>query len=308
MNLGLSCYQVGDGPLAERIGATRAHLFADVSDGVPDHTEIIADMAAHGCAPVPDLRTCVMTLGRMIAGQGEPLERRDRALRWFSDSIVEYLDAHPTVADVEVWGSAEVAQFKHGRGEMLNYADVLTDVYRRVKEARPDVRVWTGGFGCAHGTIADLTLLENALAEHAPDAFDVCNMHPFIVSGGYPDVDCNTLRVRLQKARRTLDEKCVGQPLAATGFGLPTLDIPPLPAAYGRFIRLPSGVRAIREEEAMDWYVPLLAVLEECGFETVCLLARDIAPATRFQHYCGLTTATGADKSFTDELATHLHR
>lgn len=307
MNIGLCYYQVGDGPLAERIGATYATMQCDVSEGLPDHDALIADMTAHGCRPIPDMRTSIAKLGEMIAGEGNPVERRDRALRWFSDQIIAYLDEHPEVEDVEVWASAELAQFIHGRGEMLDYASVLTDVYGQVKELRPGVRVWTGGFGCGHGATADVTLLERALAEFAPRAFDVCNMHPFLLSTGQVDVDCVTVNVRLKQARKTLDTRCAGQPLAATGFGIPTVNLPPVPENYGRFWK-PFGVRAIPETEALDWYRPLLAVLEDVGLETVCLLARDTEPPQRFIHLCGLTRADGSDKAFTAELADWLTR
>jgi len=103
-----------------------------------------------------------------------------------------------------------------------------------------------------------------------------------------------------------LADNCHGEPFASRGFGSPTVDIPAIPA-YGRFVKVHGGVRAIAEEEAGARYRDLLEILEETGFEFVCLLARDVKPPERFHHFCGLQTAAGEDKSFTPDLIEYLH-
>jgi hypothetical protein len=87
----------------------------------------------------------------------------------------------------------------------------------------------------------------------------------------------------------------------STGFGVPTVPMAAPPPQYGRHWK-PFGVRAIPEAEAAVYWRDLLTVLEECGMQTVCLLARDIEPPQRFHHLCGLTNADGSEKAFTEEL------
>ena len=301
MDYGITCYQVGDGPIAQRMGARWAHTFCDLTEEIPDHAELFADADAHGCAPIADVRTTMAALGKMIAGRDDPVAARDAAIRSFAETIVRYLDRHETVRTIEVWSGAECVTFLHGRGEMLDYATVLTQVYDHVKAARPDVRVLSGGFGCARGATADLSMLENALAEYCPDKFDGCNLHPFLISTGYLDIDANTLRHRLRHAREVLDKRCKGQPLVATGFGVPTLDVPRPPTGYGTF-RKAFGVRMIIEEEGAGWWLPLLDVLRACGMEFVCVLARDVVPTIWSHHFGGLCRADGTEKAFAAEV------
>lgn len=327
MDLGISCYQIGDGPLATALGAQWAHAFADVTEGIPNHTDLIADMVAHGCRPVIDLRTATVKLGEMIANErgpvydppegntsqydaiysrqvdefeasiGETRQRCKAVIRWYADSIGEYLERHPQVKDVEVWGSAEVARFIHGNGELLDYSSILKAVYEVVKERHPEVRVWTGGFGCN----CDCSMIERGLSVHCNTQFDVCNMHPFLQSTGFLDVDQESLARRLRHGRKILDDKCARQPFAASGVGVPTVAIGPPPAQYGRFWRVFSA-RAIDASSALEWWLMLLGVLRDADFEVACLLARDVSPPARFHHFSGLTNADGTYKPFTEDL------
>ena len=303
----MSCYQPGDGPLAQRIDARWAHTLADLTEAIPDHHALFADADAHGCKPIADVRTTLQALAGMVEGEGNPIERRDAAIGAFVADILRYLDRHETLRTVEVWSGAECAMFVHGRGEMMHYATVLGQVHDAIKRERPDVRVLTGGFGCARGATADLTMLEYALAEYAPEKFDVCNMHPLLSSTGYCEVDVDTLRNRLQKARRALDARCAGQPLCATAFGLPTADLPPLPPQYGRYWKRFGGVRIITETQGAQWWLALLEVVRECGLEFCCVMGRDWEPPhVRHQQICGMTRADGSDKAFTGEVVEAL--
>lgn len=351
MDYGLCCYSIGDGDLALRLGARWAHAFADITEGIPDHSALIDDMVTHGCAPVIDVRTETAVLGAMIAGDepprydpptlqelregdapptddeqawldgaraaydqrygelcaefeasiGDTRQRCKATIGWYAQSIMEYLYRHPRVRDIEVWGSAEVARFIHGHGELLDYSSILRRVYETVKEHHPEVRIWTGGFG--HN--CDCVMLERGLAVHSPEAFDVCNLHPFLMTTGHIDIDRESLSTRLRVARRILDAKCKGQPFAASGVGIPTLPFGPPPAAYGRFWRV-GVARALPEGEALDWWLMLLGVLREAGFEAACLLARDTYPPPgeqpRMHHFSGLLHADGTNKAFTEEL------
>ena len=330
MDLGLSCYSIGDGPLAHCIGARYAHAFADVTDGIPDHRALITDMVAHGCSPVIDLRTQTATLGQMIADErqpaydppetdreaydarfevqhavwqasiGETKLRCKAVIRWYAQSIMEYLYRHPRVQNVEVWGSAEVAHFIHGRGELLDYSSILRDVYEVVKEHHPEVAIWTGGFG----NNCDCSMLERGLAEYAPAHFDVCNLHPLILSGGFLDVDREAIRRRLEHARHILDTRCKGQPLCASAVGVPTINIHGAPARYGRFWRAEGGARVILAEDGMLWWRMMLDNLREADFQVACIIGRDVWPPTRISHRCGIVNADGTDKAFTEEFCS----
>ena len=103
-----------------------------------------------------------------------------------------------------------------------------------------------------------------------------------------------------------MDAKCAGQPLLATGFGVPTLNAPRPPASYGQF-RKAFGVRMVPEVEAAQWWLLLLDVLRECGLEIVCVLARDVTPTRVSHHFCGLQRADGAEKAFTQTVIDGLH-
>jgi len=160
--------------------------------------------------------------------------------------------------------------------------------------------VWTGGFG----TMGDPHLLNNCLSLHAKTSFDVCNMHPFLWPQGDVDFDTFRLQVRLAYTRQVLDEACAGQPLRASGFGVPTTAGGRPPAGMGLYYKAPADrARLIPEEEALAWWTRSLRVLAETGFEVVCLLARDWRDdLNRGQNHSGLLRRDGQDKLFLPAL------
>jgi len=302
VDLGICKYKPDAGPLARRLRASWAHWFADLSGGdLPDDTALFASCAEHGLRPVPNLRTSIAALRRFGAEGG-----MDGAIQWYSDCILRYCDTYP-VRDIEVWGDADIAFIAGGKANPLDYGRVLTAVYWRVKSARPDVTIWTGGFGADFA----VNFVDDGVARHAPEAFDVCNLHPFAsLNPPDPGPYRATAAIRIDRMRRTLDKKAKGQPFASTGFGLPTVpfDGPP-PQAFGRYWRVAQGACAPLEHEALAWYVTLLELMRDCGFLTVCLLLDDFSDGQvpRFQQWCGLRREDGTEKAFVEGLCDWGH-
>ena len=301
MDLGLCKFEPGDGPLAARLGATWAHQHVFLDDGTPDLRGLLAEMQDAGCRPVFDCRTSMGKLGSLLYdAAGKPRADREASFRWYAEAVLTFLDLHPAVLDVELWASPECPYFAPGQCLTLDYGSLLSAVYSQVKAARPDVTVWTGGFG----TMASPEFLENCLALYAPQAFDVCNMHPFVVTTGDLEDDLELLRFRLGMARTLLDERCAGQPLRATGFGVPTTHAGRPEAAMGKYHRTTTDrQRLIPEEDAIAWWMGCLRVFAAAGFEVVCLLGHDWRdPEDRAQNHSGLLRHRGQEKVFVGAL------
>ena len=293
MDLGLSVFSVGDGELGRRLNCKWAHIYPyPPTESEPELLRPAIDEAiANGMRPIIDCRTTMIELGQMMYRKGDPLENKAAAVNWYVDQILHMLDTYLHVRHVEIWGNAEIAHLSGGPGTALNYATVLTQVYERLHTERPEVEVWTGGFGA--NCLPDF--VRYALVQHAPKAFDVCNMHPYIASCGTLDADIQTADMRLCMIRKLLDDECAGQPLASSSFGVPT--VPGLPMAYyGQFVRLPKGGRAIPEAEAARWYVAMLALLKAHKFRVVCLRVRDDERLRWLHDFAGLVRRDGVEK------------
>lgn len=305
MDLGLCKFEPGDGALAARIGATWAHQYAWLDDGTPDLRDLLGEMVDAGCRPVFDCRTSVQKLAALLFGaDGNPLENREASYRWYAEAVLAFLDLHPRVLDVEVWASPECPHLAPGQCLTLDYGGLLTAVYAQVKAARPDVTVWTGGFG----TMGATGFLDDGLCLFAPRAFDVCNTHPFVTPVAECEEDCATLRLRFGKARELLDTRCAGQPLRSTAFGVPTTPGGRPLLSLGDFYRTPADrVRLLPEEEALPWWLGSLRELALAGFEVVCVLGHDWRDAAdRSQNHSGLLRRNGQDKCFLGELCEAL--
>jgi hypothetical protein len=297
VDLGLCMSRRGDGALARRLNCRWAHAVCDLTDGVPDMGALLEDMLTHGMRPVLDCRTTIEALGKMLYQSDDAIADRAAAIGWFTGRILELLDRYLHLRDIEIWASAEMARFQHGGGITLDYSTILQDVYATVTQERPDVRVWTGGFG----PNCQIDFLQQGIARYAPTGFDVLNMHPFLSSTGTLEVDLQTCAMRLEAARKIVDEQCARQPFASTGFGIPTVASAP-PPAYGRFWRLPDGVRALTEAQAGAWYTGFLELFEQAGFRCCCLMVRD-RPEHRYMcDFAGLLHADGTPKAFLDDL------
>lgn len=302
MDFGLAYYQPDDAPLARLLGATWATTSMFVSEPVGSRSEWFAALTAEGLRPVVDYRTTPSEMSEMLyAADREPMENRRVALRWYTDGILRHLDANPEVRDAEIWADAEVARFSSQDGPLLAYGFILTETYARLHAERPDVRVWTGGAGAC----CRPDFIQYGLAPFSPDAFDVCNWHPFVESCGDWRMDAECYHRRLTNARTMVDEGCRGQPFAASAFGIPTLPVEPDPR-YGRDVLLPGGVRAIHYRNGLQHYAAILSVLKLHGFEVVCILARDQANPDTYHDYGGLCKTDGTLKPFVAPLAERL--
>jgi len=305
MELGVCNFEPRYVLLAQAIGATWARVQVDLSDGIPE-ASLGAVAAARQCGleVVCDVRTTMQRLGQMLYAEGDPLQNKAIALDWFASQIMDFLDEVPCVRHIEIWGSAECAHVVHGEGIMLDYSRVLSDVYERVKAAKPEVIIWTGGFG----QNCQFQFLQSGLCEYAPQSFDVLNWHPFVSTSGTLEMDLATCGARLERARELTQAHCANQPFASTGFGLPSLPAPlPEYAGDGGFVHIP-GSYAIPRSELAAWYKGFLWLFEEHGFRTLMLLPQDryepieTGRKNRYFDYCGLLNVNGEPKEFVEEI------
>lgn len=305
MDIGLSKWEPGDGKLATRLGATWGHQFAFLDDGTPDLRETLAEMLDAGCKPVFDCRTSMEVLSALLYDpEGKPHPDRQPAFDWYAGEVLAFLDLHLAVHDVELWASPECPMLAPGQCLSIDYGGLLSAVYAKVKAERPDVTVWTGGFG----TMADTRFLAECLCGYSPRAFDVCNMHPCLTPQGDLEEDLGTLREGFARARALLDERCGGQPLRSTAFGVPTTHAGRPDPTMGQFHRSAMDKqRLLPEEEALPWWEGSLREMAVAGFEAVCLLARDWRdPADRSQNHSGLLRRNGQEKAFLGALVEAL--
>lgn len=297
MNLGISMFEPAHAPLARRLGCSWAHWTVDLSDGVPLDAARHAAAEDCGLEVVTDCRTSVSAL-RSLATTEEGVTQY--ALR-----IVEYLDRHPQVHNVELWGAAEVAYIAGTKGPMHDYARIINAVTPILREEHPGVRIWTGGFGCDFDPMfADACLAKRV----SPENYDVVNWHP-VVSLSPPQIDVyrQVGALRLQLARRVLKNE---KPFASSLFGIPTVPMITSPGGnYGDYWRV-GGARALCEHDAAGWYAEMLRLMREEGFETVCLKAQDhLRPGQRVPEWtqmAGLLRRDGTEKTFVQPLIERL--
>ena len=303
MNLGLAHYRIGDGPLARLLGGRAAQFEVDLDGERDDAGDTVFDAWDNGLAPIADLRTKLATLCALIYTEGKPVGDRFTAMGWFAERVCRFLDRHPLVLDVEVWGDNDCPAINLGVVRSLDYEGLLATVAAAVRREHPEVRLWTGGFG--PNLLPDA--IHKGFAKYAPDAFDVCNYRPLLTTTGDTDVDCETLGMRLDIGRATLNQRCEGQPFAASCFGVPTTAAGRPPRPLGLFYLVPhTHIRAAPEDEALEWYAAYLRLFVAHGFEAVCLLARDEDRADLYG-YSGLRDSSGREKSFVRPLADWLH-
>jgi hypothetical protein len=305
MDLGLSGYHLGLGPLAQSLNARWAQFSVNVLAGDEGRADIVAtlvdDIDSHGCRPILDARGTLDDFARIVTNI-EHCAAWQNAVDQYTDAILRILDAEPRIQELEVWGSADLPIIVGGHGPQFDASTVLAEVHAQVKEAFPAVRVLSGGYGIN----ADCMFVQFGLAEHAPEGFDVCNLHPLPLPCETLEVTLGVYAERLDYLRKLVAERCAGQPFASTGFGIPTLaTAPPPDLNIGTHWQLPGGVRGVTYAEAADWYKAMLDCFEAFGFEYVCLIAEDVLRGGKYMHWqaaCGLLKADGRPKSFVDAL------
>lgn len=297
MNLGISMFEPRHTDLARRLGCAFAHWTVDISDGIPEDAERHAAASDCGLDVITDCRTSVGAL-RSLATTEEGVT--EYALR-----IVEYLNRHPNVRNVELWGGAEVAYIAGTKGPVHDYARIINAVAPVLRKERPEVRIWTGGFGCDFDPVfADACLANRVPAQN----YDVVNWHPVVsLSPPQTEVYRQVGAMRLQLARRALKND---KPFAASLFGIPTVPLARPPGGnYGDYWRV-GGARALCEQDAVSWYVAMLGLMREEGFTTVCLKAQDhLRPGQQVPDWTqmtGLLHRDGTEKTFVQPLIQRL--
>jgi hypothetical protein len=306
MDLGISGYRPGMGWLAQALNARWAQFSVNVLDAEAREWEqvpaLVEDADRNGCVPILDACGTMDDLARIVTRHNDPAAWAD-AVTVYIDRTMALLEAEPRIQNLEVWGSADLPVILGGRGPQFDCSTILARVHEEVKAAFPQVRVLSGGYGIN----ADSTFLHWGLAEHAPEGFDVYNMHPFPRPGETLTNTLGLYRQRLDAARTCLDDKCAGQPWASTAFGIPTLEgHPPPEYNMGLHWQLPGGVRAVDYADAADWYVELLSLFEALGFEFVCLLTQDRLRGGLYRSWqdaCGLLLPDGKPKPFVQALS-----
>jgi hypothetical protein len=303
MDIGICNYQPGDAALAEQFGATWARVGCDISYSVPDMREVLAEITGAGLRPVVDVRTHPAALrapGALTGTVADDVASWQAAVRRYCRHVSLFLLNNPEVRDIEVWGSAEVAYASGQVGQIVDYGTILRDVFATVRITHPHVRVWTGGFG----RDAQPYFINDGLRAWSPNAFDVCNMHPWPTILPEIGVTVNRLDVNLKIGRQLLHDHCGDQPFSASAFGVPTSEARAFSKRYGG-ARKVGGWQAVSEADAYEWYRACLGVFAKWEFEVVCLLAHDFAleVAAVPEHRSGLVHADGTPKEFTEALA-----
>jgi hypothetical protein len=305
MDLGICKFRPGAGPVAADLGAKWAHWRTNLAAEVPDDTDLIAEAIDHGLTPVVDLYTkaaALFTPDTSVETPFVPTHWPPPGLPLYTDRIVRYLEKHPQVQTVEVWGSAELVRLIRGKGRLLDYSRMLQFVYAYVKQLMPDVTLLTGGYETSFET----GFVVDGLVASAPHSFDWCNLQPFVsCRPPIAEVAVTTAAQRIEIMRDKLNQLAGAQPFCSTGFGVPTLPIDPPPAAYGRFWRVPGAANALPELDALEWYQGFLGLMDNARFQFVCLLLEDFDDefGARYIQWCGLLRRDGTAKAFLPALA-----
>ena len=307
------------------------HELVDTPEGIAEqcgNTDQVLDaLLALGIEPVIDLRTDATfvreeAMRTRATRVGEvPGEELGRTM--FEGVYVAVADfVRETVArysdrctNWEWWGEPYCPHVTQNMFTAFDYGLSLAAAYDAAKEADPDCRVWSGGFGVN----ADFRFIRDVASAHCPDCgtkadpdhdtcpqcnaamdagagkkFDICNLHHYAHGRSLESVVAFYDK-QLTDLREMLDgPRCMGQPFASTEWGLPTVpiakgDIPPWLSS----LVLSQGVQAVCEGDAAEWYDAMLGLFYLHGFETVCIHTLDDNLPSAKQHwadYCGLRT------------------
>lgn len=220
---------------------------------------------------VVDLRTASVNDFIRHPARGEGL------YDWWVDWAGEVVsNAKHLVKHWEIWGEAACPYTGEGFVETdgrelydgMTYAELLSRVYPRIKEADPEAIVLCGGHGAdtAAPYSMHLRFYQRVVDAGAGEFFDWNNLHPFILKGRHwPTIEDMLRRgfaeMREIERRNGLNPK----PIVATEFAWPTHNGPPKEYASA----VVPQVTSVSEQEAADWTDKAFAVFEEQGVQSV---------------------------------------
>jgi hypothetical protein len=181
---------------------------------------------------------------------------------WFVDWVGEVVHAHrDTVKHWELWGEAacpftgEGFVEADGRAlyEGMTYAELISRVYPRIKEADPEAIVLCGGHGCDTGAMPysmNLRFYQRICDAGAGEFFDVNNLHPFVLRGrDWPAIEDMYRRGFAEMREIERRNGLAPKPIVGTEFAWPTHAGPP--RDYGSAVV--TSVMSVSEQEAADW-------------------------------------------------------
>lgn len=223
---------------------------------------------------------------------------------WFVDWVGEVVSASKhMVKHWEIWGEAACPYTGEGFTETdgrklyegMTYAELLSLVYPRIKEADPDAVVLCGGHGADTRMPYSMHLrfYQRICDAGAGEFFDVNNLHPFVLRGrDWPTIEDMLQRgfaeIKRIEWRNGLDPK----PIVATEFAWPTHQGPPKEYASA----VVPQVISVSEQEAADWTDRTFALFEAHGMQFVIWCGYQEAGGRFWGKHLGLLRADGTPK------------
>jgi hypothetical protein len=205
-------------------------------------------------------------------------------VEWFGDACGEAaLRYGAWCDDYEIWGECGCpwvsggAFDPTGNHDVRVYSNYLAAAYGAIKQAQPQARVWTGGNGMTNRGL-DPAYFTAILDDGQGQSFDVSNWHPYKIQidpTHLPAVEMEHVAAEFGDVRADLRARGKNQPFAATEWGYPNMGA--LPAEFEKRLRshVPAydkdGVQWLTAPEAQEWMAADLQVMEEAGFQVVCL-------------------------------------
>ena len=262
---------------------------------------------AAGLRPIIDLRTSTDQLeglamlaqfayfdaGELSGDLDEDMRlSNEDAQRAFLEEVSFIIDLHRQwCADWEFWGEWGCPWTSRGKFENpITYPGLLKAVSRTIKETQPEARVWLGGYGMDLNPAHILLALEHGAGE----AFDVANWHPYFMEIRDLEVARELMEKGFTEARTALRVQGKNQPFASSEWGYPTHD-PDVPEPVLTYLAsnvAKGGIAQLSCAEAVAWYEQDLTLMEQHGFETVCVhgLRDRMTAGKHWGNFCGLLT------------------
>jgi hypothetical protein len=324
MIVGLEGWQPEFGSLFAEWGVTWTKMaVADTDNGGADTSiELIEQAADAGMTVIADLRPSAEFHQELqcVTTKADADEEVDELLTTLGCGAAETVRKLNGLCDtVEWWGEYDcpyVGGFWPNKRSA--YPTFLQALYDAVKDERPEVQVWNGGYG-----VNFQPHFLDAICNAAPGAFDAANWHHYNISEYWPrDAEGEFMfgaplhkRVRhsaarfdgmFTAARERMAEAGCTQPFVSSEWGMPVVtdEVVDMLGRIGlhSFV-FQDGVYGLGDTQAADFFEAWMSVFEAQGFE-VLIYHRllDSMPhgpdddGTFWGAYCGLLYADGTPK------------
>ena len=295
MIVGLDMWEPDHDDYYTDLGVTWTHLQWHSIDVIDDDleqqpiAEYLPQLIDKGFTVLIDMRPSDEMHQRLIALLTKPDDAELNAcLTLLRDGVAAAARRYGDVIHAwEFWGEYDTPTrnnfYPNARAAYWSY---LKAVHEGIKSVDADYEVWNGGYG-----VNFQPQFLQQLSEHAPEAFDAANWHPYNISEHYPMVQlegrpperdftatleerveytCEKYRNMFNDTRKLMDNYGCKQPFVCSEWGMPVVDdsfMSEMRAVGLYSTTFADDVYGIYDVEAVEFLNAWMAVFEEVGIE-----------------------------------------